>query len=341
MPFAESFEVSGIIPASTTGTLPNSYIVPCGFLPDKVELVNITSFGTTPNTGFLVIQNLSWYASSPLNNFSYTINTGSTATVPKLITANGISLYNSEQSVTLSGPISGVSISSASPAVVTTSAAHGLSIGDVVQFSGLAEMQPLGGVFFTVSTVPSTTTFTILVNTAVYTAEGAGFSVRKVSTAPLYVPGYNSIVAMTATNPLVISLSEFNVYSVGQVVRIRVPSAYGMQQANNLVSTITAVTANTITLGNVNASSFSAFALPAGGNTWSASSPAQVIPVGSGPIPVPFPTFWSDDTLADSTTNFGVQGFIVGNGILRLATSTIPGIVASDNLIWTATKFDI
>lgn len=50
-------------------------------------------------------------------------------------------------------------VTQATPGVVTTSAAHGLAIGDEISIKDVKGMTPLNGNYYTVKTVPSTTTF--------------------------------------------------------------------------------------------------------------------------------------------------------------------------------------
>ncbi len=82
-----------------------------------------------------------------------------------------------EASVTIvSADISG--ITQASPGVVTTSAAHNISDGDLVYFSGISGMTELNGQFVQ-ATSASGTTFTLSgLDTSSYTAYGSGGKAR-------------------------------------------------------------------------------------------------------------------------------------------------------------------
>ncbi len=64
-------------------------------------------------------------------------------------------------------------ITSAAAGVVTTSGAHGWTVGDVVSFQGLNEMTGLNGTTAVIRTVPSSTTFTIQ-DTSSFDAETTG-----------------------------------------------------------------------------------------------------------------------------------------------------------------------
>lgn len=60
----------------------------------------------------------------------------------------------------------------------TTTAAHGLSIGDVVYFTGITGMTELNGLTATVLSTPLTTTFTFNVDTSAFSAYSSGGQVR-------------------------------------------------------------------------------------------------------------------------------------------------------------------
>ncbi|HXB13737.1 MAG TPA: hypothetical protein VNZ45_17240, partial [Bacteroidia bacterium] len=98
------------------------------------------------------------------------INTAGTISFIPTATGTGISSIFAGLSLQygpnfLLGGSGGITQSATAP-TVTTTAAHGLSVGDVVIFNNLYEtattgMQQMAGIPFLVLTVPSTTTFTI------------------------------------------------------------------------------------------------------------------------------------------------------------------------------------
>lgn len=76
-------------------------------------------------------------------------------------------------------------ITQASPAVVTTAAAHGLIQGDEVLIDGIVGMVELNGRWLTVGSMPTTTTFQLAgEDSTAYTAWSSGGTVRK-ALAPL------------------------------------------------------------------------------------------------------------------------------------------------------------
>jgi len=89
-----------------------------------------------------------------------------------------------------------------------------------------------------------------------------------------FYPANNSITAISQESNAVISLSETNDLTAGQVVRINVPKTYGMIQINEKLGNILSVTSSSITV-DIDSTHFDAFSVP--------GSPVQsalIIPVG-------------------------------------------------------------
>jgi len=343
-------------------TLPGALNINCGFVPTKVQLINRSAIASmtggppalNPGTNYLGFQ-WDWNTDfgTTLTSVLAMAPNNAVATVPVvsngLITSNGISPYNGQiaspgtNSYTLGAAVTGGALSKANPAQLTSNA-HGLQTGDQIMITGpftaATAMSQLGGIIFTVTvTGANTVTIPINTNTANFTATTVT-TWRKVLTPSYYYPQRTTITGITAANPMVITTATNHGLTVGQQVRVSVPSVMGMTQANNVTAVITAVTATTVTLGSVDSSAFTAFAWPA--VTSVPFNPARLIPIGSGPTPTTFlPNVqYNFDTLDDATTNQAFQGFSVGTNILVTASSTVLGITASDVFSWTAWRQD-
>jgi hypothetical protein len=208
-------------------------------------------------------------------------------------------------------------------------------------------MSQLAGIPFTV-TVTGVDTVTIPIDTtgAMFTATTVT-SWRRIIVGPLYYPQSTVITGITQANPMVVTTATAHGLTVGQVVRLRVPAALGMVQANNLQGLITAVTATTMTFGivplsnnpGIDSTAFTAFAWPTVASL--PFTPAQVVPIGSGPTPTLTPPIYNYDTLLDATTNVQFQGFTVGTGLLAQTTNGIIGVNPGDVIAWTAWRADV
>lgn len=353
MPFAEQFMLQNTF--TVPATVPAVANINCGFLPTKVELINMTAITSmtggpppvNPGSTYLMYRAV-WNSSFASAATPFTLVEGITASAATSsitpITSNGISLYDGTQSVKLGPVVTGGALSKANPAQLT-STAHGLQTGDQIlirgPFTASTAMSQLGGIIFTV-TRTGANTVTIPIDTS-----GSNFTATTVTTwqkvvvGPLYYPQRATITNITAANPMVVTTSTNHGYTVGQQVRIRVPSALGMVQANNLQGVITAVTSTTFTIGSIDSSSFTAFSWPA--VTSVPFTPATVTPIGSGPTPTTFlPNVqYYYDTLEDATNNQQFQGFTVGTGILATPSSTVFGVTAGDVISWTAWRGDV
>jgi hypothetical protein len=360
--------------AGSAGTIPTTVVVNAGFVPTKIELINMTLLNTTMAGGPPVVNpgaNYLTFRASWMEQFASSVTpftlvealTPSAATVSVgRVTSNGISAYHgqvtpasqSQNELVLGPRISGTNTAKATGTFTITSTAT-LYIGATVLMTRNSNNKQLGGMYFTVATIPSTTTFTIAnagwLNTANFTDGAETFSVQLVTVPPYFYPSLGTIVSISAANPAVVTTSVNLGLTVGQVVRLRVPSVFGMTQANNITGIISAVSANQITLGgttgafslnnSVDSSAFTAFAWPAA--TSVPFTYATATPVGSGPQQVPESpavAFYNNDTILDATQNISFDGFVVGSGILNTASTTVFGVTAGDVFAWTAWRAD-
>lgn len=363
----------GTFTAGTLGsssTIPTTVNVNCGFLPTKVELINMSAITSmsggppkvNPGSTYLMYRTV-WnqeFASAATPFTLVEAITASAATSSLFpITSNGISLYNGQvtpPSTNMNNIVLGPVITGSNTAIATgtftVSSTATLYPGALILMTKNSVNKQLGGMYFTVNTVPGTTTFTIAnaswLNTGNFTNGAETFNVQLVITPPYYYPTNSVITNISAANPAVVTTAVNLNLTVGQVVRLRVPSLFGMTQANNLTAIVSAVSGNQVTLGGttgaftlnngLNSSAFTAFAWPA-----STSVPfnyAYLTPVGSGPQ-INATGFYNNDTIDDATENTSFNGFTVGSSILNTASSTVVGVTAGDVIAWTAWRADL
>jgi hypothetical protein len=335
----------------------NAQVVNLPFQPDYVEMTNLTLAASAATSQNIVRAYFDATSSVTVSTVNYnTVIEGYNPT-PALIfdvitTGNGISTFAAGQLLQY-GPVyahnsvasADFSITAASPAVVTTATAHGLSSGQVIVFSNLYEtsttgMQQMAGIPLTV-TVTNSTTFSVNWN-----ASGSGYTAFNTATSTnnvgsfkqvlypyLYAPEEAVITAITLANPCVVTTAAAHNYQVGQQVGFHIPSAWGTTQLNELPNVlipgspqyyyVTAVTQNTFTL-NVSSVGFTAF----NPNQTFASFPGlkmpQVVPVGdinsggvayTGGALYPAPLLYSGYTNTQASTINGpaIQGAFVNN----------------------------
>lgn len=92
------------------------------------------------------------------------------------------------------------------------------------------------------------------------------------------IPGFLLISAITQSYPMVVTIvdSDENTYILNQLLRLFIPSSYGMTQANGLTGQIIAINGLNISL-NIDSTLFDDFVTAAPGT----SQPATVSPAGS------------------------------------------------------------
>lgn len=258
----------------------------------------------------------------------------STGTYP-LIESVGFTYIDTSAAVpgTINATITAVS--TASIPVATNSGTNGLVAGNVVRIFNVAGAQQLGGIDFTVGyNTLSSSTFSLDYMSQLGGAGTTG-SWTVINFDPIFYPRRRYITKISKASQAVVTLSVTHGYKVGQLVRMVVPSAYGMPQMNGLLATIVAVnttttSGNTITL-NVDSSAFTTFAFPA--TTTVPFSPAEVVPVGEDTA---YAESQGVNILSDATINDAQIAMVLYGGIGG------PGGAASDIVYWTAgTAFSI
>lgn len=80
-------------------------------------------------------------------------------------------------------------------------------------------------------------------------------------TDPTYQPAMRIISAITNANPASVTTTFDHDYITGTIVRLVIPPGFGMQQADNVVGTITVTGATTFTV-DVDTSTFDVFSIP-------------------------------------------------------------------------------
>lgn len=348
------------------------------FKPDYVEFINYTAAASGADNG---VPQAFWDANMGQGFAVVQRFEAANQLTTDTVDANGITTFSAGQMLQY-GPTFTVSdITKASPAAVTTSAAHGLKSGDVVILEGLFEtattgMPQINGIPFTV-TVTSTTAFTIPWNTnqsnyTVISGSATGTPrMKKVLYPYLYFPGTTFISAITTGTTTTIDTTSAHNFVVGQQVAFRIPSEWGTVELNSLPNTLTpgspvyayviAVTDYNTVVVNFDSSAYTAFT----SNPTVASVPGlsypQIVAVGdvntggvqisSGSALYPPPYFVPIGTTRVNTINGPAiqgafvnntsQGFIIGSGAAQGDSSAVLVGAASDVIYYRAFLHDI
>jgi len=95
---------------------------------------------------------------------------------------------------------------------------------------------------------------------------------------PTFQPAMRLITAITQTNPAVVTTSFAHQYRTGTIVRLYIPAACGMPEANQQTGIVTVLSPTTFSL-TIDASTYEPFAVPVIANPH-IDTAAQVVPIG-------------------------------------------------------------
>lgn len=252
---------------------------------------------------------------------------GNNLNVTDLAAGDGFTLLDTSGNP-LTAAVAITGSTNATQPVYSTANTAGLVTGSIVRLTmpAASNTQNLGGYDFEIDTVVANTSFRG--RYALATAPGVGAnglqSYRIVQWDPIYYPRWRFIANISQAAAAVITTTVQHGYTVGQEIRVRVPSSvFGMTEIDDLQGTITAVTASTITT-DIDSSAFTAFAFPA--NASYPFSPAIIAPVGEAADAA------YANLLDDATRNIAYIGMNLAGGDDK------PGGGANDVVYWKAGK---
>jgi len=353
---------SGTVTSVLTSA-PTSVVLP--FVPNFIEIYNSTRAAAASGV------TRAWWTTNMGQGAAFLVTTAAgpadgTSFISSA-TGGGFSTFQGGTALQF-GPLLSISgITKASPAVVTTTAAHGLVSGNVVMFQGLFQSSTTGmpqicGMPFVV-TVTGATTFTIPWNTnqSNYTAlsgSPSGAFVKKLSFPNLYAPGVGFISALTLSSTTTVTTTSPTNFQVGQEVAFRIPSTWGTVELNSLPNTsipgspiygyVTSVSSSTAFVVNIVSTGYTAFnSNPSVASVQGLTFP-QVVAVGdnnsgSNQFGYNSPAFFNGTgtavvnsingpALAGSFSNNTSMGFTIGG--------SISGTTA-DSIFWRAYLHDV
>lgn len=76
-----------------------------------------------------------------------------------------------------------------------------------------------------------------------------------------FYPGYNSVSDISRADNAVITVENTNDLTEGQVIRVLVPTSYGMFQINEQTASILSIDGNDLTI-DINTTNYDTFAIP-------------------------------------------------------------------------------
>ena len=269
-----------------------------------------------------------WEWQLGMGGIEYQGNAAGTA-VNIIPNAAGFTLVDSSIQVP-GNPIATTASTNAVRPVISTANTAGLVAGNVVRIYGIANQPNLSGYDVTIDTIVANTSFRVAnaLDNAPGAVGGAGFY-RKIPYPSIFYPRARKIVSITQAVQAVVTTSVDHGYVAGMSVRLNIPDAFGMIQADGLLANIVSVSgAGTFEI-DIDTTAFTAFEFPL-----AAAYPftqAQCVPVGEETDGNSNPNLLDDATLNSA--------FI---GMILTAGDDNPGGAIGDIMYWQAGRsFDL
>ncbi len=249
--------------------------------PDLFIVTNRTNWGD--DTAITGIESY-WkrgFAQGAYKSLDQAVTTGILST--NTGTSNGFTFIDPANPPTYTALASSAT-TAANPAVVSMANTGSIGIGDVVRVLNNTNMQQISGMDFTVTAVTANTSITLgYLDASGFAAPGTTGSILKFIPSRYY-PRWRYITKITQASQAVITFSVAHDYTPGEIISLRVPSQFGMTQANNKQVRVLSTTTSTVTV-ELDTSGFTAFAFPTSAIAALGISNAVAVPSSSGVVP--------------------------------------------------------
>lgn len=212
------------------------------------------------------------------------------AMIARLITADGISTYDTANPPTFAALATTAITGSAGTFVVTMAETGTIAIGDHVRlYSTTGELQ-FAGYTFQVTAVSNDASITLgyMASSGItFAADATAGQVVKFIPNAMY-PRWKYIANITRAAQAVVYFTEQNDFTPGEMVSFRVSSDFGMDEINNVKARVLSVT-NSATVSSItldlDSSGYTAFAFPTSAQASNGVNPAVCLPAGAGVVP--------------------------------------------------------
>lgn len=287
----------------------------------KFEVFDITYFGSTAGSS---TEEIAWWVRGLSDGSAYVGNKtagAATIAITSMTTTNGFTFR--DPTVSEVGVATAItSTTNADPIVVATASTAGLNNGDTVRIYGVTGAQQISGIDWTIGNLIANTSFELIyTGVAPGSAGTAGFWRRVNIQAPFY-PRRRFITFISQATSAVIEMSVTHGFTVGQLVRIIVPTGWGMTQINGQTGTITAISTanNTITV-NIDTTSYTAFSYPTSAVALAGVTQAQVVPVGEAAVNSTSQPY--GNLLDDATRNTSAYQMFLGSSVVGASSDVM------------------
>lgn len=293
----------------------SSQFITLPWLPHKIELLNISQFGSSAATTPVITAEWRQGMSDASVITGTKTNGAATIAIPAMNTTNGITLVDlSDQ--TPGAPITGTAVTRGATTTITA-ASHGLSVNDNIIVYNTTGMLQIAGYHFTVISVGGVNDFDIGLDSSGFAADGTAVTIRKIN-PPLFYPESFFVGSITQASQAVVTITQrivsptVDIFTEGQIVKLVVPAAYGMTEMDGMQAQVVSVSGPAATL-DVDSSAFTAFSFPTSATAAAGVTPAQLIPVGKVGAPV---VYTDPASPIDVVTNQAIYGVSLGTNAI-------------------------
>ena len=268
----------------TSDASANRQVVQVTDEPDLIIVRNRTAWGDDAAETSVETRWMKGMAQDSFQSLDQAVTTGILST--EAGTSNGFRVYNTYNPPQYAA-LATTAITAANPAVASMADTGSIAVGDVVRLDNTTAMLQVSGYEFEVTAVSANTSVTLNFDGQNEAAAATAGNVRLIVPGKMYprrrfIVPLSGAAGITQAANAVVSTSVAHDFTVGEKVRLIVPSAYGMTEANNKVATVTAVGTYTVTL-DLDSSAFTAFSLPTSAVYAAGVTPARIVPAGAGP----------------------------------------------------------
>jgi hypothetical protein len=323
-------ELSGSFTTPASGNA--NQILQLPFVPDLVEVWvqgnssgdNWTSDASPGPTKYAF-----WQKGMASGSALVTANTAGAATDTSVFLSSG-GITPIVTAANLYGPQeAGSGISKATPAVMTLTNSGLYNTGDIVLIEATTGALQFSGIPWMLTQDNGTTTYYLGTSSNKFSSNGFAAAatnvvVQKLLSPLSFTPYVSFIVNMTLGATTTVTTSIPHGLSVGDTVRLVIPSPWGPTQISGQQGQVTAVSDITVFTVNINSSAATAFAFPTTAQAGAGVSWPQVIPFGD-----------QASAFDLSAMDNDYQGLIIGN------SSTVGAAILSENsalVLWRAQR---
>lgn len=267
--------------------------------PDYIVARNL---GQSTSTGWGEVNDAQaiewfWYRSMPqatARGIVQSSDATNPAMIARLITADGISTYDTTNPPTFAGLATTAITGTAGTFVVTMASTGSIAVGDIVRLYGTTGELQIAGYSFGVTAVTTNVSITLgyMASSGItFAADATAGTVVKYIPNRMY-PRRRYIANITQAAQAVVFFTEPHDFTAGEIVSFRVTSDFGMSQINDravrILSVTNSATVSSITI-DLDTTGYTAFAFPTSANAaaGNVNIPAVCVPASSGVVPNP------------------------------------------------------